>query len=255
LSLSRGSRLGVGVLDTREGYPEISWHAIALLPVLVGDALVNIWLLDGGVLIGLLRGEASSVVGQLFEIPSVELVGGAKAIHGGPGNIEVLSDLVFVCSPLNLGISASRVCAIGTWAIDREVLDRSANQKGIIFWEVDEVGSAVIIHILVKIGSTGTNDGVHLVLQCSGANISSGNTTGVGIVNLNIGVSFFLLAILVNNGVFYWSTEGHAEVMSTSDARCAVKVGLKANGGLLILGQDARAEECSNSKSNLSCHF
>jgi len=46
-----------------------------------------------------------------------------------------------------------------------------------------------------------------------------------------------------------------AEVISTSDARCAVKVRLEANGGLLVLGDDARAEEGSNSKSNLSCHF
>ena len=113
LSASNGSRLGVAVLDTGEGYPEISWHAIALLPVFAGDALVNIWLLDGGVLLGLLRGEASSVVGLLFEIPSVELVVFPKAVHGGPGNIEVLSDLVFVGSPLNLRVAASRDCAIG----------------------------------------------------------------------------------------------------------------------------------------------
>ena len=60
-----------------------------------------------------MRGEASSVVGLLIEFPSVELVGGAKACLGGPGNIEVLSDLGLVGSPLNLGVAAGRECAIG----------------------------------------------------------------------------------------------------------------------------------------------
>ena len=51
LSPSRGSRRGVAVLDTGEGDPEISWHSITFLPVLAGDALVNIWLLDVAVLL------------------------------------------------------------------------------------------------------------------------------------------------------------------------------------------------------------
>jgi hypothetical protein len=201
------------------------------------------------------RGEASSVVGQLIEIPSVELVVFSKAAHGGPGNIEVLSDLGLVGSPLNLGVAASRDCAIGAWAIDSEVLDRSANHLGVILCKVNDIGSAVIIRILFFIGSAGTNDCVHLVLQCSGANISTGNTAGVGIVNKNIGVSIFLLAILLKDGVIDCSTNGHAVIISTSDARCAVKVGLEANGGLLVLSEDIRAEEDSNSKINISCHF
>ena len=60
-----------------------------------------------------MRGEASSVVGHLIELPSIELVVFPKAVHGGPRNIEVLSDLGLVGSPLNLGVAASRDCAIG----------------------------------------------------------------------------------------------------------------------------------------------
>ena len=60
-----------------------------------------------------MRGEASSVVGHRFEIPSVDLVVKTNAIHGGPGNIEVLSDLVVVGSQLSLGVAASRDRAIG----------------------------------------------------------------------------------------------------------------------------------------------
>ena len=51
LSPSRGCRLGVTVLETGEGDPEISCDALTLVPLLAGDGLVNIWLLDGGLLL------------------------------------------------------------------------------------------------------------------------------------------------------------------------------------------------------------
>jgi hypothetical protein len=70
-----------------------------------------------------------------------------------------------------------------------------------------------------------------------------------------LGVFVFLLANFISNGVVHDSTDGNAEVVSTSDARCAVESSLEGNGSLLVLGEDARAKEGSNSKSYLSCHF
>jgi hypothetical protein len=99
LSGSRGSGLRVAVLDTGEGDPEVSGDANALVPLVAGDGNVDLWLLDVAVLLGLVGCVASSVVGHLIELPSVELVGGKKTVLGGPGNIEVLSDLRIVGSP------------------------------------------------------------------------------------------------------------------------------------------------------------
>ena len=95
--------------------------------------------------------------------------------------------------------------------------------EGVRVREVYEVGSAVIISILVSIGSAGTNDGVHLVGKAARANVAIGNTAGVLIVNLSFGNFVFLLACLRGDGVVHGSTDGHAEVESTSDARCAVE--------------------------------
>ena len=92
-------RQGVTVLDTGECDPEVSWHSLATVPLLAGDGHVDIWPLDGGVILRKVRGEATSVVSQLIELPSVQFVDRIKAIHGGPSNIEVLSDIGVVGSP------------------------------------------------------------------------------------------------------------------------------------------------------------
>ena len=99
LSGSGGSKGGVAVLDTGEGYPEVSGDALALAPLLGGDGHVDVWLSVSGVLSALFGGEASSVICQLIKVPSVELVRFTKAVLGGPGNVEVLSECLIVDSP------------------------------------------------------------------------------------------------------------------------------------------------------------
>ena len=113
----------------------------------------------------------------------------------------------------------------------------------------------MVISILINIGHARTNDGVHLILKGTGANIAISNTAGVGIVNLSLGNLVFLLANFRSDGVVHGSTNGHAVVVSTSDARCAVESSLEGDGSLLVLGEDARAKEGCNCKSYLSRHF
>jgi hypothetical protein len=191
----------------------------------------------------LFGGEASSVVCLCpIKVPSVELVIYAKAGLGGPGNVEVLSKSLIVDSIWDLGIAASGDCAISAWAIDGEVDDTSANCEVVGLCEINEVGSAVIISILFCIGHARTNDGVHLILKGTGANVAISNTFGVERVNLRLGVFVFRLANFLSDGVVYGSTDGHAVVVSTSDARCAVESRLEGDGSLCVLGEDAGAE-------------
>ena len=254
LSGSGGGEGRVGVLDTGEGDPEVSGDALALAPLLWGDFVGNVWLSVGGVLNGLCGGEASSVVCLCpIKLPSVELVIYAKAGLGGPGNVEVLSESLIVDSIWDLGVAASGDCAISAWAIDGEVDDTSANCEVVGLCEINEVGSAVVISILEFIGSARTNDGVHLILKGTGANVAISNTGGS--VNLSLGVFVFHLANFRKDGVVHGSTDGNAVVISTSDARCAVETSLEGDGSLLVLGEDARAKEGCNSKSYLSRHF
>ena len=98
LSGSGGSKRRVAVLDTGEGDPEVSGDALALAPLLCGDFLGNVWLSVGGVLNGLIGGEASSVVCRLIKLPSVELVISVNPVFGGPGNVEVFSESLIVDS-------------------------------------------------------------------------------------------------------------------------------------------------------------
>lgn len=57
-----------------------------------------------------------------------------------------------------------------------------------------------------------------------------------------MGVFVFRLANFLSDGVVYGSTDGHAVVVSTSDARCAVESRLEGDGSLCVLGEDAGAE-------------
>jgi len=109
----------------------------------------------------------------------------------------------------------------------------------VAFRNVNEVGAAVIIAVLVFPGSAHANDGVHLILVGAVAEPSTSSTTGVGLVDNSIGDSVVLLASPGHNSAVSVATDVFAEVISTSDAGGAVEALEVGNGSLLVLGEDA----------------
>ena len=64
---------------------------------------------------------------------------------------------------INFGISASGVSAISARGIHGEFLNRSTDVEAVGISKINKVRTALVIVVLINIGSASTDDGVHLI--------------------------------------------------------------------------------------------
>jgi len=145
LKLSSGSQftLRVAVLDTGDANPEVSVDAIAIVPLAISNGSVG-WTMDAEVLSGFVGDAAVLGVSHMVKLPATELFILGKVILEGPSNVEVFSNHGVVDSVEELRVSTGAGCAVGARAIDGEVNNGSANREFAIFWEINEVWSAIV---------------------------------------------------------------------------------------------------------------
>lgn len=87
------------VLNTSDGDPEVSGLGLALIPLSSSNLNRGVGLSQLDVLVGSTGGEGAIVISGKIEIPRVKVMDLVKTLNGGPGDIEILSNVLVIDVP------------------------------------------------------------------------------------------------------------------------------------------------------------